>query len=64
MNSEQQKAFLQATAWLRPCTRWAAKFSIQTAGFLPAVLRNVPLKVVKRVLAGYQKRMDAGCKTC
>jgi hypothetical protein len=63
MNSEQQKEFLQATAWLRPITRGAAAFSFRTAGFLPAVVRNLPLQLVKRVLAGYQKRMGSGCKS-
>jgi hypothetical protein len=56
MNSAEQKEFLQATAWLRPITRWAAAFSFKTSGFLPETIRNIPLKLVKRVLAGYQKR--------
>ncbi len=64
MNSEQQKEFLQATGWLRPFTRWAAAFSFKTSGVLPVPIRNFPLKLVKHVLAGYQKRMDSGCKTC
>jgi hypothetical protein len=58
MNSAQQKEFLQATAWLRPYTRWAAGFSLKATGWLPAGLRNIPLKLVKRILAGYQKRME------
>jgi hypothetical protein len=62
VNAEQQKQFLRSTAWLRPYTRWAAVFSIKTAGFLPAALRNLPLKWIKRILAGYQKRMKSGCK--
>jgi hypothetical protein len=64
MNAEQQKEFLRSTAWLRPFTRKAAAFSMKTAGFLPAAIRNLPLKLVKRVLSGYQKRMESGCKTC
>lgn len=64
MNSEQQKAFLQSTAWLRPYTRWAADFSFKTTGVLPAAIRNLPLKLVKRMLVHYQKRAGAGCKTC
>ena len=64
MNSEQQKEFLRATAWLRPWTRWAAAFSMKTSGFLPQAMRNIPLRMVKRVLVGYQKRMESGCKTC
>lgn len=63
MNSQQQKKFLEATAWVRPFTRWAAAFSFRTAGFLPAAIRNLPLKWVKRVLAGYQKRMGSSCNS-
>lgn len=62
MNSEQQREFLQKTAWLRPFTRWAAAFSYKTTGLLPAAIRNLPLKIVKRTLAGYQNRMKSGCK--
>jgi hypothetical protein len=66
MNSQQQKEFLEATAWLRPFTRWAAAFSFKSSGWLPAAVRNLPLKLVKRILAGYQRRMSTGtgCKTC
>jgi hypothetical protein len=64
MNTDQQKQFLQSTAWLRPLTRGAAAFSFKTSRFLPAVIRNLPLKLVKRILAGYQKRMDSSCKIC
>jgi len=64
MNSEKQKEFLRATAWLRPITRWAAAFSYATAGVLPAAVRNFPLALVKRILAGYQRRMESSCKSC
>jgi hypothetical protein len=64
MNTEQQKEYLKATAWLRPFTRWAAAFSIRSEGILPAAIRNIPLKAIKRILASYQKRMASGCKTC
>lgn len=63
MNRQQQKEFLQATAWLRPLTRVAAAFSIHSSGILPVWLRNLPLKIVKRVLINYQSRMRSGCKT-
>ena len=53
MNTQQQKEFLEATAWLRPFTKWAAAFSFKTSKFLPAVIRNLPLKIVKRILMGY-----------
>jgi len=66
MNNQQQKEFLEATAWLRPFTRWAAAFSFKSSGLLPSVVRNLPLKLVKRILAGYQRRVSTGtgCKTC
>jgi hypothetical protein len=64
MNSQQQKEFLQANAWLRPWTRWAAGFSLMTAGFLPASIRNIPLALVRRILARHHKGKDDGCKTC
>jgi hypothetical protein len=63
MNSQQQKEFLQATAWLRPLTRGTAAFSMGTARILPGWLRNLPLKIVKRVLVNYQTRMSSDCKT-
>jgi hypothetical protein len=63
MNIEQQKEFLQATAWLRPFTRWAAAFSFRTTGFLPAAVRNLPLKLVKGLLARQKKRMESGCNS-
>jgi hypothetical protein len=56
MNSAEQKEFLQATAWLKPFTRWAAAFSFRTEGFLPAPVRNIPLKLVKRILARHHKK--------
>jgi hypothetical protein len=63
MNSQQQKDFLQATAWLRPLTRWAAAFSIRSVGILPVWFRNLPLKIVKRILANYRARMTSTCKS-
>ncbi|WP_147321318.1 hypothetical protein [Rhodoferax lacus] len=62
MNSTEQKEFLQATAWLRPFTRWAAGFSYKTDGVLPASMRNLPLKLVKLILASYHKSSGSGCK--
>ncbi len=63
MNSAEQKEFLQATAWLRPFTRWAAAFSIKTEGLLPTPVRNLPLKFIKLVLARHHKKVHSGCKT-
>jgi hypothetical protein len=66
MNSTQQKEFLQATAWLRPFTRWAAAFSFKTEGILPAAVRNLPLKLVKMILARHHKSAGSGSgsKSC
>ena len=63
MNSAEQKEFLQATAWLRPFTRWAAAFSIKTEGLLPRPIRNLSLKMVKLILARQHKKMSPSCKT-
>jgi hypothetical protein len=63
MNSAEQKEFLQATAWLRPFTRWAAAFSIKTEVLLPPPIRNLPLKMVKLVLARQHKKLSPSCKT-
>jgi len=63
MNNAEQKEFLKATAWLRPYTRWAATFAIKTEGFLPAAIRNVPLKLVKLILARHHKTLGSGCKS-
>lgn len=60
----EQQQFHAKTSWLRPYTRWAAGFSISTAGWLPAVIRNFPLKVVKQILVHYQKSAPSGCKGC
>lgn len=64
MNSAEQKEFLRATAWLRPITRWAAAFAFRTEGLLPAAMRNLPLKVVKTILARQHKSAGSGCKSC
>ncbi len=64
MKSAEQKEFLQATAWLRPYTRWAAAFSFKAEGLLPAAIRNLPLKLVKMILARHHKSVGSGCKSC
>jgi len=64
MNNAEQQEFLQATAWLRPYTRWAAAFSFKTKGLLPAAVRNLPLKLVKLILARHHKSVGSSCKSC
>ena len=63
MNSAEQKEFLKATAWLRPFTRWAAVFSFKTEGFLPAAIRNLPLNLVRLILARHHKSAGSSCKS-
>jgi hypothetical protein len=64
MNSEQQKEFLQASAWLRPLTKWSAGFAFQTQGFLPMWIRKLPLKVIQKILNAYLKKYQStGCKS-
>lgn len=50
--------------WLRPYTRAAASFSMFTQGWLPAVIRNLPLKLIKHIIAGYQRKVGSGCSGC
>jgi hypothetical protein len=64
MNSEQQKEFLQATAWIRPLTKWSALFAFKTQSYLPMWIRDLPLKAIKKLLNGYQKKYQAkSCKS-
>jgi hypothetical protein len=64
MNSEQQKEFLQATAWIRPLTKWSALFAFKTQAYLPMWIRNLPLKVIQKLLNAYQKKYQANsCKS-
>jgi len=54
MNSKLDKSrFVEKTRWLRPFTRWAARFSLNSPQWLPAVIRNTPLKMSSLVLRGY-----------
>ena len=49
----QQQRFMKSTQWLRPVTRWATRFSLNSPRWLPAVVRNTPLKLTSLVLRGY-----------
>lgn len=59
-----QEQFLRDTQWLRPWTRRAASFSIRTAGWLPGVIRNAPLNLVKKLLQRYHRNTEQGCTSC
>jgi hypothetical protein len=62
MNPKQQQ-LQQKIQWLRPFMRSAASFSMSTANWLPSPLRNFPLKVIKWIIAYYQRDLDSGCNT-
>lgn len=47
--------FIEKTSWLRPYTRWATRFSLNSPRWLPAMLRNAPLKLSTLVLRGYHR---------
>jgi hypothetical protein len=59
-----QQQLQQKIEWLRPFTRSAASFSMSTAGWLPTPVRNFPLKVIRRIIAQYQRGLDSGCRKC
>lgn len=51
----QQQRFVQSTQWLRPVTRWATRFSLNAPQWLPAPLRNAPLRLTSLVLKAYHR---------
>ena len=52
-STTSQQRFVQSTQWLRPVTRWATRFSLNSPQWLPAVVRHAPLKLTSLVLRGY-----------
>lgn len=52
-STTKQQRFVQSTQWLRPVTRWATRFSLNSPQWLPAVVRHAPLKLTSLVLRGY-----------
>ena len=51
----QQQRFVQSTQWLRPVTRWATRFSLNSPQWLPAPLRHAPLRLTSLVLKTYHR---------
>lgn len=45
------------TQWLRPYTRWATRFSLNSPRWMPTALRNTPLKLSSLILRGYHRAM-------
>lgn len=50
---KQNPRVIPTPEWLRPVIRWAARFSLNSPDWLPAVLKNAPLKMTSYILRGY-----------
>jgi hypothetical protein len=62
MNAAEKKQFAEATQWVRPLTRWATRFSMNCPGWVPAGVRNAPLKLSALILKRYVKaHRQGGC---
>ncbi len=53
LRMKNNRRFVELTAWLRPFTRWATRFSLNSPPWLPTVVRNAPLKLIALVLRCY-----------
>ena len=49
--------FVEKTRWLRPYTRWATRFALDTPAWLPRFIRHAPLRLSSLLLRLYLKRM-------
>lgn len=52
-----KRRFVESTSWLRPFTRWSTRFSLNSPQWLPAVVRNAPLKLSSFVLKCYHRAL-------
>lgn len=52
-----KRRFVESTRWLRPFTRWATRFSLNAPQWLPAWVRNAPLKLTSLVLRAYHRAL-------
>ena len=52
-----KQRFIRATQWLRPYTRWATRFSLNSPQWLPAWVRHAPLKLSALILRGYHRAL-------
>lgn len=57
MTPAAKRRFVEKTSWLRPYTRWATRVSLSAPGWLPAALRQAPLKVSALILRGYHRAL-------
>lgn len=46
-----------ATQWLRPYTRWSARFAMNAPAWVPGFIRNLPIKTVNLILRGYHRAL-------
>lgn len=51
------RRLVEKTRWLKPYTRWATRFALNSPRWLPAALRNAPLKLSSLILRGYHRSM-------
>ena len=62
MNAAEKKQFAEDTQWVRPLTRWATRFSMNCPSWVPAGVRNGPLKLSALILKRYVKtQRQGGC---
>ena len=57
MTMLEKRRFVEKTSWLRPYTRWATRFSLNSPKWLPSMLRNAPLRLSAFVLRRYHAAM-------
>lgn len=60
MNAAEKKQFAEATQWVRPLTRWATRFAMNCPRWVPAGVRNAPLKLSALILKRYVKTQRQG----
>ncbi len=56
MNDREKMA--AATQWLRPYTRWAARFAMAAPAWVPGFIRHAPIKSVHWILRAYQRALQ------
>lgn len=52
-----KRRFVESTSWLRPFTRWATRFALNSPRWLPEAVRNAPLKISSFVLKCYHRAL-------
>ena len=50
---DKKQRFMKTTQWLRPVTRWATRFSLNSPQWLPGLVRHAPLRLTSWILRGY-----------